>query len=367
MRHLRAAVAAPIRWMRARPVLAGALAALAVAIALDAALAGELAAQATRFRETDLEPIFRSHEQEWVSNAQGILLGLFGGLLVLEVCYSGIKWQRERVGVDHIFFSLLWKVGAVALMMLCFRYPAATTERVVDSFAHLGGMVAGHQGMALTPTEVVTQGGEIAQRLVDQLGVEQGMPLQPPAEQGLATRFSAWMSGVYNSVGIGLVNAIFAMLFTAIVVLLVALVVLISYGIIALQLLLVKLEAILVLSTGIVFLPFAGFRLTAGLAEAYFKYALEVGIRFFFLQVITGIGYDLFETLYEISKGLMKYDASRGPMHWVLNPPFLDWQVAVALAFAATAFAFLAWKISSLARRFVAEIRIGIADGLRAA
>ena len=125
-----------------------------------------------------------------------------------------------------------------------------------------------------------------------------------------------------------------------------------------------ELEAILVISTGVVFLPFAGFRLTAGLAEAYFKYAIEVGIRFFFLQVITGIGYDLFETLYEISKGLLKYDASRGPMHWVLNPPFLDWQVAVALAFAATAFAYMAWKISSLARRFVAEVRIGIADGL---
>lgn len=60
------------------------------------------------------------------------------------------------------------------------------------------------------------------------------MPLQPPAEQGLATRFSAWMSGVYNSFGIGLVNAIFGMLFSALVVLLVAVVVLIAYGVIGL-------------------------------------------------------------------------------------------------------------------------------------
>lgn len=90
------------------------------------------------------------------------------------------------------------------------------------------------------------------------------------------------------------------------------------------------------------------------------------GCAFFFLQVIAGVGYDLFETLYEIAKGLLKYDASRGPMHWVLNPPFLDWQVAVALVFAAVAFAYLAWKIpGSVGRRFSSEVRVGLSDGMR--
>jgi P-type conjugative transfer protein TrbL len=349
----------------ARPLLAGAIVALALLALGGLAGVGELAAQ-TQLRETDLEAIFRSRQQEWVRNAQDALLGLFGGLLVLEISYSSIKWQKERVGVDHILFSFLWKVGAVALMMLFFRYPHLTTERVIDAFAQLGGMVAGRGGMEMTPTEIVTQGGEIAQRLVDQLGVEHGMPLEPPVEQGPLTRFSNWMNGVYNAFGIGLVNAVFSMFFSAAVVLLVAIVLLVAYMIIALQLLLVKLEAILVLSTGIVFVPFGSFRLTAGLAEGYFKYALEVGIRFFFLQVIAGVGYDLFETLYEIAKGLLKYDAARGQMHWVLNPPFLDWQVAVALLFASVAFAYLSWKIpGSVGRRFSSEVRIGLADGIR--
>jgi P-type conjugative transfer protein TrbL len=329
-------------------------------------LPADLLAQAPRYRDTDLEVIFRSRQQEWVRNAQDALLGLFGGLLVLEIAYSSIKWQKDRLGIDQILYSFLWKVGAVALMMMLFRYPHLTTERVIDAFAHLGGMVAGREGMALTPTEIVTQGGEIAQRLVDQLGVESGMPMEPPEEQGLLTRFSNWISGVYNAFGIGLVNAMFSMLYSAAVVLLVAVIVLIAYMVIALQLLLVKLEAILVLSTGIVFIPFGSFRLTAGLAEGYFKYAFEVAVRFFFLQVIAGVGYDLFETLYEISRGLMKYDASRGKMHWVLNPPFLDWQVAVALVFSAVAFGYLAWKIpGAFGKRISSEIRIGLADGLR--
>lgn len=351
---------------RERPQVAGTLLLVAVAFLLDAMLVTEITAQATRFRDTDLEVIFRAREQQWVRNAQDALLGLFGGLLVLEISYSSIKWQKDRVGIDQIFFSFVWKVGAVAVMMLFFRYPQLTTERAIDAFAHLGGMVAGRDGMALTPTEIVTQGGEITQRLVDQLGVEQGMPLQPPTDQGMLTRFSNWVSGVYNAFGIGLVNALFSMLYSAAVILSVSLVVLTAYMIIALQLLLVKLEAILVLSTGIVFVPFGSFRLTAGLAEGYFKYALEVGVRFFFLQVIAGIGFDLFDALYDTSRGLMKYDASRGPMHWVLNPPFLDWQVAVALVFASVAFAYLAWKIpGSVGRRISSEVRIGLSEGLR--
>lgn len=353
------------RVLRARPVLGVAIG-VGVLVVLASLLPGELAAQASRVRDTDLEAIFRARQQQWVQNAQNALLGLFGGLLVLEISYSSIKWQKDRLGVDQILYSFLWKVGAVAVMMLFFRFPHLTTERVIDAFAHLGGMVAGREGMALTPTEIVTQGGEIAQRVADQLHVEQGMPLQPPEDQGLFTRFSSWVNGVYNAFGIGLVNAMFSMLFSALVVLLVVLVVLVAYLVIALQLLLVKLEAILVLSTGIVFIPFGSFRLTAGLAEGYFKYAFEVAVRFFFLQVIAGVGYDLFDALYELSKGLLKHDASRGEMHWVLNPPFLDWQVAVALVFAAVAFGYLAWKIPGTAgRRISSEVRIGLADGLR--
>lgn len=350
---------AALAWSRAHPRLTAAAAVLAFVLVGAAGLAGELAAQAPRVRETDLEAIFRSRQAEWLANAQGALLGLFGGLLMLEIAYSAIQWQKARVGIDHILYELAWKIGVVAVLLFLFRFPHLGTERVVDAFAHLGGMVAGDAGMALTPTEIVTQGGEIAQRLVDQLGVEQGMPLEPPEDAGLLGRFSAWMHGVYNAFGIGLVNAVSSLFFCAVVVLAVTVIVLVAYFIVALQLLIVKLESILVLSTAIVFVPFGSFRLTAGLATAYFRYALEVGIRFFFLQVVAGIGYDLFETLYEISEGLLKYDASRGAMHWVLNPPYLDWQVAVALVFAAVSFAYLAWKIpSTFGRRFPAEVQL---------
>jgi P-type conjugative transfer protein TrbL len=345
--------------------LAGA-ALVATVLLLVGSAAGELLAQDPRVRDTDLEAIFRARQGDWIRNAHHALLGLFGGLLLLEIAYSSIRWQRERVGIDQILYGLAWKIGLVGLMMMFFRYPHLTTGRMVEAFAHLGGMVAGQAGMALTPTEVVLQGGEVVQRLMDQLGVEHGMPLEPPEDQGLLTRFSRWVDNVANAFGIGLVNAAFSMFFSATVVLLVAVVVLVAYTIIALQLLVVMLEAILVLSTGVVFLPFGVFRLTAGLAEAYIRYALEVGVRLFFLQLVAGVGYDVFEGLYTVAAGIVKYDASRGPMHWVLNPPFIDWQVAVSLMFAATAFAYLAWKIpASIGRRIASEVRLGLSEALR--
>ena len=338
--------------------------AAAAGFAAAALLPAKLAAQGGRYKVTDLEVIFRSHEAAWVSNAQGLLMGLAGALLLLEIAYSSLEWQAKRMGATAIMGSLLWKIGAVTFMLLLFRYPDQTTGRVISSFEHLGGMVAGDAGRALTPTEVVMQGGEIAQRLLDQLHVEEGMPLQPPQDRGLFTQFSAWVSGVYNSFGIGLVNAVFAYLYNAAITVLVAVLVVAAYLVIALQLLLVKLESSVVLKTGIVFVPFGAFRLTRGLWRAYYQYVGEVAIRFFFLQVIAGVGTDLFDTLYDLSEGLLKYDASRGPMHWVLNPPFLDLQVAVALVFASVAFAYLAWKIpAAFSKRFSSE-RLSMADSL---
>ena len=53
-------------------------------------------------------------------------------------------------------------------------------------------------------------------------------------------------------------------------------------------------------------------------------------------------------------------------MHWVLNLPFLDWQVAVALVFASASFAYLGWKVpGTVGRRFSSEVRIGLSDAVR--
>src|SRR4029079_4122367 len=67
---------------------------------------------------------------------------------------------------------------------------------------------------------------------------------------------------------------------------LVSLIVLLVFALIAAQLVLVLVESYIVLSAGILFLGFGASRITAPLAERYFLYAFEVGIRLFFLYAL---------------------------------------------------------------------------------
>ena len=69
--------------------------------------------------------------------------------------------------------------------------------------------------------------------------------------------------------------------------------VLFAYVTVAAQLVLVLVESYVVLSGGVVFLGFAAFRGTAGIAEGFLGYAVHVGVKIFLLYLMVSLGSEL--------------------------------------------------------------------------
>jgi type IV secretion system protein TrbL len=77
---------------------------------------------------------------------------------------------------------------------------------------------------------------------------------------------------------------------TAVFIALLAFGIWIAFVAIASQLLRVLVESYVILTGGVIFLGFAGFRATAAYAENYINYAVAVGIKIFLLYLIVGVG-----------------------------------------------------------------------------
>ena len=80
--------------------------------------------------------------------------------------------------------------------------------------------------------------------------------------------------------------------------------ILFSYVSIAAQLVIVLVESFIVVSGGALCLGFAGNRVTADLADNYVVYSFHVGIRVFFLYLLTAVGPTL-------DQGLARHDEDR--------------------------------------------------------
>jgi type IV secretion system protein TrbL len=130
-----------------------------------------------------------------------------------------------------------------------------------------------------------------------------------------------------------------------------ALLVIVAYAGIAAQLCLALVETYVVLTGGCLFLGFAAFRGTAGLAEGYILYAFQTGARIYLLYLLLGVG----TALSREWAGLTF--ATGGPAG---TPPSLALHFQVLAG--ALVFCLLVWKVpSGVAARLTqgASLRLG--------
>ena len=112
----------------------------------------------------------------------------------------------------------------------------------------------------------------------------------------------------------------------------VALLVLLAYISIAAQLVLALVESYFVVTSGMLFLGFAGFRGTASLADNYLLYSFQVGTKIFLLYMLVAVGGDFTE---EWSRNLLDVQPFTGE---TLRPTF-------EVLGGSLIYAFLVWRI----------------------
>jgi type IV secretion system protein TrbL len=178
---------------------------------------------------------------------------LFYVLAVLDFAWGAPQLLRES-DFTGLFLSLIKKLLVISFFYAVLINGQTWIPAIVNSFAELGATAAGVP-LAQNPSDIMTQGIQIISDLFTKIS---------------ATDLLAQPGG-------------------AITTILAACIVLASYIIITLHYVVTKLEAIIVMSAGYIFLGFGGSRWTSPYFERYISLAVGTGIRLMLIYLMLGV------------------------------------------------------------------------------
>jgi type IV secretion system protein TrbL len=178
---------------------------------------------------------------------------LFYVLATLDFAWGAPQLLRESDFMG-LFLSLVKKLLVISFFYAVLINGQVWIPAIVDSFAQLGANAAGIP-MAQSPSDIMAQGIQIV--------------------SDLFTKVSG--------------TALFTQPGGAITTILCASIVLVSYIIITLHYVVTKLEAIIVMSAGYIFLGFGGSRWTSPYFERYISFSVSTGVRLMLIYLMLGV------------------------------------------------------------------------------
>ena len=178
---------------------------------------------------------------------------LFYVLATIDFAWGAPQLLREH-DFNGLFLSLIKKLLVISFFYAVLINGQTWIPAIVNSFAQLGANAAG-VSVAQNPSDIMTQGLQIASDLFTKVSAT-NMLTEPGA---------------------------------AITTTLAACIVLASYIIITLHYVVTKLEAIIVMSAGYIFLGFGGSRWTSPYFERYISLAVSTGVRLMLIYLMLGV------------------------------------------------------------------------------
>jgi type IV secretion system protein TrbL len=266
----------------------------------------------------DVKNAYDTASSQWLNRLLPVAQSTFAGLAILELAVSALLWGLRRTSIEDICANFLLK-----FLLLSFCYTLITffplwVPAITHGFETAGQIASG--STTVNPTQVLEDGEQLSLNI-----------LLAANDFGLFTHPSA-----------------------SLVSILIAFLVWLSFAMIAVQLLLVLVESYVVLSMGVLFLGFAGFRATAPLADNYLLYAVRVGVKIFFLYALVAVGTTLVPHWQTLATGAStsSYPANLKPAYEVLA--------------GALTFVFLVWRIpGSAAGNLTANAHVRLSEALR--
>jgi P-type conjugative transfer protein TrbL len=201
---------------------------------------------------------FLSASHVWLARLVPVAQRTFAILAGIEVAISALIYGLRREALDDVAARFILKFMLLAVLLSLITSFAFWMPPFVTGFAAAGEQAIGAAG-TVNPSDIIDIGVALAGKLLSALDVV----------------------GVLTNPAMAIVAALSACL------------VLFSYVYVAAQLVLVLVESYVVLSGGVVFLGFAAFRGTAGIAEGFLTYAVHVGVKIFLLYLMVSLGSEL--------------------------------------------------------------------------
>lgn len=210
-----------------------------------------------------IEQMFASTSGGWLLNAEKYAKIMLLTLAVIDLICLGIKHVLKADSAQDVFNDVVWKVIFIGGILSILQFLPALTDPhtgVLKGFEILGAKITGIS--KLSPTGVIDTGLQVVSSLIQHIK-------QAP----LTAIFEA---GVY----------------------LIAIAVIIyCFIVIAVQIILTKIEAYLVMYGGCVFLFFAGSKFTKKYSSGYLTYILTVGVKLFIAYLIVAVGVGIGESV----------------------------------------------------------------------
>jgi type IV secretion system protein TrbL len=249
----------------------------------------------------DVRGAYDTASTQWLNRLLPVAQHTFAGLAIVELAVSALLWGLRRTSLEEICANFLLKFLVLSFCYTLITFFPFWVPAITHGFETAGQIASGTT--TVNPTQILEYGEQLSLDL-----------LLAANDFGLFTHPSA-----------------------SLVSTLVAFLVWLSYAMIAVQLLLVLVESYVVLSTGVLFLGFAGFRATAPLADNYLLYAVRVGVKIFFLYALVAVGTTLVPRWQAIATGASAdYPANLKPIYEVLAGSltfvFLVWRIPGAAA-----------------------------------
>ena len=221
-----------------------------------AAVALATAATAHAQAPVDVGGTFQQIEQAanaWIPTIMQEASFLFYVLATLDFAWGAPQLLREH-DFNGLFLSLIKKLLVISFFYAVLINGQTWIPAIVNSFAQLGANAAGVP-QAQNPSDIMAQGLQVASDLFTKVS---GTALLTQPGSAMAT-------------------------------ILAACIVLGSYLIITLHYVVTKLEAIIVMSAGYIFLGFGGSRWTSPYFERYISLAVSTGVRLMLIYLMLGV------------------------------------------------------------------------------
>jgi type IV secretion system protein TrbL len=221
-----------------------------------AVVAFATAATAHAQAPVDVGGTFQQIEQAanaWIPTIMQEASFLFYVLATLDFAWGAPQLLREH-DFNGLFLSLIKKLLVISFFYAVLINGQTWIPAIVNSFAQLGANAAGVP-QAQNPSDIMAQGLQVASDLFTKVS---GTALLTQPGSAMAT-------------------------------ILAACIVLGSYLIITLHYVVTKLEAIIVMSAGYIFLGFGGSRWTSPYFERYISLAVSTGVRLMLIYLMLGV------------------------------------------------------------------------------
>jgi type IV secretion system protein TrbL len=266
----------------------------------------------------DVRSAYDTASSQWLTRLLPVAQHTFAGLAVIELAVSALLWGLRRTSIEEICANFLLKFLVLSFCYTLITFFPLWVPAITHGFETAGQIASG--STSVNPTQVLEDGEQLSLSIL--LAANDFGQLTHPSATVISTAlaFFVWL----------------------------------SFAMISVQLLLVLVESYVVLSMGILFLGFAGFRATAPLADNYLLYAVRVGVKIFFLYALVAVGTTLVPHWQTLATGASTtdYPANLKPAYEVLA--------------GALTFVFLVWRIpGSAASNLTGNAHFRLAEAIR--